>query len=98
MSDTIYNLIKQIAERLSDEDQNLIAELEKALDAILTGESAETSRLKRDPTSGCYQIEGDPARYCPHCYEKDQQQIATQRINSKLRVCQRCRSSIKPQK
>jgi predicted RNA-binding Zn-ribbon protein involved in translation (DUF1610 family) len=52
--------------------------------------------LSFDTQSGCYVIEGDASRYCPQCYEKDQHRSATQRINSKLRVCPRCRKSIKP--
>lgn len=89
---------KAIAASLSITQEERAA-LNKAINnieiaAMPTGEAAQAI-LKLDPKSGCYTVEGNTVHFCPHCFNKDQQQIATQRINSRLRICPQCRESIK---
>lgn len=75
---------------------NTILDHFRSINDSVDNSTADTLQSQRAPKSGCYQFEGDQAYYCPNCYEQDNSRIATQRLNSKLRVCPRCRSSIKP--
>jgi chaperonin cofactor prefoldin len=64
------------------------------ISASPTGQ-ASPEIMTLDAKTGCYKIAGNTAHFCPHCFNKEQQQIATQRINSQLRICPQCRESIK---
>ncbi|PCJ30142.1 MAG: hypothetical protein COA90_10180 [Gammaproteobacteria bacterium] len=48
-----------------------------------------------DAKSGCYKFANEKSFFCPHCYDKHSHKIATTRLNSKMRICPQCRSSIK---
>jgi hypothetical protein len=93
-----FQKAKQLIEEL-DIDLSKKTELIHVINTIeqlSANRNHSKQQLSVDPKSGCYVIDGDASLYCPQCYEKDQHHSATQRINSKLRVCPRCRKSIKP--
>lgn len=45
--------------------------------------------------SGCYIFSGEKGFFCPRCYDEYGNKVATTRLNSKLRICPACRTSIK---
>jgi len=45
--------------------------------------------------SGCYIFADQKGFFCPHCYDNNARKVATKRMNSRLRVCPLCHSSIK---
>jgi chaperonin cofactor prefoldin len=63
--------------------------------AVSPTDQTSQETLTLDAKTGCYKAAGNTAHFCPHCFNKDQQQIATQRINSRLRICPQCHESIK---
>lgn len=100
----IKQLLDQIEPLIPATHQHLLSELSAEFEqlvtflpqASLTGEYI--AKPEFDNSSGCYRRGQESVFYCPHCYESQQDLIATQRINSRLRVCPQCRSSIKPRK
>ncbi len=52
------------------------------------------SNTKPKMKSGCYIFADQKGFFCPHCYDNTGHKIPTKRMNSKLRVCPSCRSSI----
>lgn len=63
---------------------------------LLTISSKSTStEAKLDIKSGCYVFNNLKGYFCPSCYDNHGDKIATTRLNSKLRVCPKCRKSIK---
>lgn len=62
---------------------------------LKTDSQSAVPALKADEKSGCYLSDDGTTFYCPRCYEKENKLSATQRINSRLRVCSHCRTSIK---
>lgn len=50
---------------------------------------------KPEIKSGCYIFSGEKGFFCPQCYDKHDNKVATTRLNSKLRICPVCRASIK---
>lgn len=99
---TIRHLIQRIADKLPESEQHLVSALETELAKLQDNENANTRssplRPDIDPDSGCYRFQNDPAYYCPTCFDRLQQRIATQRINRKLRVCPQCRNSLRPRR
>ena len=100
---TIRQLLKQLDADATPQQQPIIQQITntfKDLELQLASSSETSITSPNIPTldqkSGCYRFENDPNFYCPHCFDRDQYRSATQRINSKLRVCTRCRSSLKP--
>jgi hypothetical protein len=80
--------------------KQLSAELESALSQVkqLEETAVETINPPRlDVKSGCYLFENEQGFFCPHCYDRRNQRVPTRRLNSRLRVCPACRSSIKPE-
>ncbi|WP_330110845.1 hypothetical protein [Methylophaga thalassica] len=100
----IRQLIKQLENIISEEHHYLLSELNTEIeqlvtvlpDTLLSGEYL--AKPEFDGSSGCYRRGQESVFYCPRCYERQQDLIATQRINSRLRVCPQCRASIKPSK
>lgn len=95
---TLRDLIEQIKNKLPDADKYLVQELKQALNklSLTTDTTTQSSAPVMDKSSGCYVFAEDPAFFCPHCFDKTQQRIPTQRLNRKLRVCPQCRSSLRP--
>src|SRR5690606_33198590 len=98
--DHIKNLLSQMLEVLPpshhglvDDIYNELGKLNKALQTQASAQAATDATL--DLATGCYRFTNDEGFYCPPCYDNQHQKIATQRINSKLRVCPQCRSSLK---
>ncbi len=100
----IKQLLVEIESLIPATHQHLLSELAAEVEqlmtflpqASLTGEYI--AKPEFDNATGCYRQGKEQVFYCPHCYESQQDLIATQRINSRLRVCPQCRSSIKPVK
>jgi hypothetical protein len=100
-SQTIDTLLEQIAAHIPETEQHLLTALRSEINQLSKGPGqSETTRSTPviDPASGCYRLANDPAFYCPHCYDRNQQRVPTQRLNRKLRVCPQCRSSLRPQR
>lgn len=99
-SENLHKLIQKIADKLANADKHLISALQAEIDQLSqnkkTTQAANKHRPEVDMTSGCYRFDGDPGYYCPHCFDRLQQRIPTQRINRQLRVCSQCRSNLKP--
>lgn len=101
MSSRIAELLQQLRQKLSEKDHVLIDELELEIKAqrYNTHASQDAKSLSSpafNPKTGCYEKEGSVNQYCPSCYDSQQRLHQTQRINSRLRVCTVCRTSIKP--
>jgi hypothetical protein len=99
MTDKIEHLLKLIETQLATEQQPLIDQLRFEIASLCSVQQDEQTQSINmpflDEKTGCYQVGNQTARYCPQCYEQSQQLITSQRVNSKLRVCPKCRASIK---
>lgn len=96
---TIDTLLQQIADKLNTDEQHLVTELRTEIEQLSQKKATSSSTALapvKDEASGCYRIANDPAFYCPHCYDRKQLRVPTQRLNKKLRVCPQCRGSIRP--
>jgi hypothetical protein len=97
MNKTINQLLDTITSKLSAEDQSLITELKRELNKLSakkhTPEAASVFP-HINPETGCYQLYGNTAHYCPTCYDNNKELSKTKRLNSKLRVCSVCRTTI----
>ncbi|RKZ95750.1 MAG: hypothetical protein DRQ40_02865 [Gammaproteobacteria bacterium] len=82
--------IKLIAHQLTEE----ISQLQEGQTKLLSL-GATQSIIKPEIKSGCYIFGNEKGFFCPSCYDKSGNKVATTRINSKLRVCPACRASIK---
>lgn len=94
----IKSLLQQTLAELPPSQHHLIDEVFKELSTLsqtLSGSQSDDPQPIIDKTTGCYQFEGDSGFYCPHCFDNQQRKVSTQRINSKLRICTECRSSLK---
>jgi len=97
------SLIQQLAHSLdNDSDKDLLKSLsielhkiDLAAQTLLNTQIADTSSGTPEIKSGCYVFPGQKEFFCPHCYDNAGDKIPTKRMNSKLRICSRCRSSIK---
>ncbi|NOQ82074.1 MAG: hypothetical protein GQ548_06090 [Methylophaga sp.] len=58
-------------------------------------ENQEAPNAKPEIKSGCYVFADEKGFFCPSCYDNHSNKVATTRINSKLRICPACRTSIK---
>jgi hypothetical protein len=100
MSDNISHLLHQLAAHIPNEQQHLIEQLQEEITRQLSPKNDSSRQQAPAPTldekTGCYRQANTTNHYCPQCYDSAQQLTATQRINSKLRVCPQCRASIKP--
>lgn len=61
----------------------------------ITTKKTATDTFKPEIKSGCYIFEGEKGYFCPKCYDEHNNKRATARLNSKLRICPACRTSIK---
>ena len=94
----IKQLLNQALDALPPTHHHLIDEIHQELFKLkkqLTDTTSEQAKATMDAATGCYQFEHDAGLYCPHCYDRQQIRVNTQRINSRLRVCPQCRSSLK---
>ncbi len=82
--------IKLIAHQLTEEMSQLQDGQKKLLNP-----SASQNIIKPEIKSGCYIFADQKGFFCPNCYDNSGNKVATTRINSKLRVCPACRTSIK---
>jgi hypothetical protein len=73
--------------------QQQIIQLQK--NQPITKKQIVTDTVKPEIKSGCYIFEGEKGYFCPRCYDQDSNKVATARLNSKLRICPTCRTSIK---
>lgn len=96
-TDTLEKLIQKIETKLPETDKPLITLLRRELNKA-AAPSPNSHHAVIDSESGCYRFDGDVNFYCPHCFDRLQQRVATQRINRQLRVCTQCRTSLKPVK
>ncbi len=100
MSAKISALLNQLAPHIPEEQQPLLDQLREEVTQLITSKdnvAAEQSSIPvLDKKSGCYRKANNASHYCPQCFDNNQNLVATQRINSKLRVCPQCRESIKP--
>ena len=98
----IQAIISEIAARLDDSDQHLVTTLMQELARLQlpgsSGNQATAVSARLDKETGCYLFDNDPAYYCPLCFDRQQQKVATRRLNRNLRVCPQCRSSLRPQR
>ncbi|MFW5451252.1 MAG: hypothetical protein ACKE9I_06605 [Methylophagaceae bacterium] len=92
---------KQLAN--NPELANLLNSLSAELDIIhleasqlrkQNNSSQGVSNSKPEMKSGCYIFADQKGFFCPHCYDNIGHKVPTKRMNSKLRVCPSCRSSI----
>jgi hypothetical protein len=101
-SDKLHQLIQTISEKLAEPDKRLIDELNREIVKLRNKQPSQQvssqPRPEIDPSSGCYRFDGDNNFYCPHCFDRLQQRVTTQRINRLLRVCTQCHTSLKPSK
>jgi len=79
--------IKLIAHQLSEE----IHQLQNKQQNTSTDQVSTKPEIK----SGCYIFTNEKGFFCPNCYDQAGNKVATTRINSKLRVCPACRTTIK---
>ena len=103
---SIHQAIKQaqqIVKQLSTQpktDTKLLQKLTQELDNIahyantLAIDNARNDIHKPEMKSGCYIFSDEKGFFCPSCYDRAGQKVPTKRLNSKLRVCPACRSSI----
>ena len=100
-ADRLNKIIQQIEDKLAEADKHLITALQAEL-SQRSNTSAHQAVANAQPVidsdSGCYRFEGDANFYCPHCFDRMQQRVTTQRINRLLRVCTQCHQSLKPAK
>ena len=95
-------LLTQLQQQSDETNKVLLDELSEELTTIkkLVAEPAASSTKSRlpqlDNASGCYRFAEDPGYYCPLCFDQRQLRVITQRINSRLRICTQCRTSLKP--
>ncbi len=82
--------IKLIAHQLTEE----ISQLQDGQKRLLNS-SPTQNIIKPEIKSGCYIFADEKGFFCPNCYDKSGNKVATTRINSKLRVCPACRTTIK---
>ena len=82
--------IKLIAHQLTEE----ISQLQKDQGKLLRPSENQTT-IKPEIKSGCYIFANEKGFFCPRCYDKSGNKMATTRINSKLRVCPACRTTIR---
>ncbi len=61
----------------------------------LNTEQASTSQVTPETKSGCYVFADEKGFFCPHCYDNTGTKVPTKRMNSQLRVCPSCRTSIR---
>ncbi len=99
MSPKLSSLLNQLRDCISEHDTYLITAIEQEINRIQNQQHDQKPAVNHQPQlnneTGCYQIGDRNTQYCPNCYERDQQLIKVQRLNSKLRVCSLCRSSLK---
>ena len=94
-------LVQELTSRNTDVDMHtLLSALGKELKTLRTSiehdqVSISSPQVPLKTEYGCYIFNDDKQYYCPLCYDNTNTKVATQRINSKLRVCPACRSSIK---
>lgn len=104
---TLSERIKQVQQDLSQLTQtiadtalkhklNMLVEALShiALDASpdeMTTSVSTAAELK----NGCYVFPNQKSFYCPSCFDRDGTKAVTTRINSKLRICSVCKTSIK---
>lgn len=95
------SLVQQISSINKDDEiqgllSSLIAELTVLQSSIKQLQFAtEPKASKPEMKSGCYIFANQKGFFCPHCYDNNDQKVATKRMNSKLRVCPACRTGIK---
>jgi len=95
-------LLQQLSTTLqNNDDGHVLQSISKELDKItlfaqkLTGEKPLSStNTKLEIKSGCYLFPDEKSFFCPHCYDKTGNKVPTKRLNSKLRVCPACRTSL----
>jgi hypothetical protein len=87
---TELDSIKLIAHQLTEK----ISQLQENQEQVLSSSDTQ-STVKPEIKSGCYIFADEKGFFCPSCYDKSGNKVATTRINSKLRVCPACRISIK---
>ena len=102
MSDKLQSLLQQLANHpsvIADQDlQDLCQAITNETGSQVENNTSTTiTTATIDPKTGCYLFEDDAGFFCPNCLDNRQQKINTKRLNSKLRVCPSCRSSITPQ-
>lgn len=94
----IKTLLQQTLAELPPSQHYLIDEVFKELSTLkehLSDSLSDSPHPVIDKSTGCYQFEADNSFYCPDCFDNQQRKVATQRINSKLRICTECRKSLK---
>lgn len=57
--------------------------------------SKTATKTKPKIKSGCYVFDDEKGFFCPQCFDKGDTKSPTKRMNSKIRVCPLCRTSIK---
>jgi len=99
MPDKLQRLVAQLqAHSLIRENQELSALCQQiSQELALTQPENNNVAALVDSKSGCYIFDGVSGFFCPNCFDNQQQRVNTKRLNSKLRVCPQCRSSITPQ-
>ncbi len=83
-------------EELSSLSKSIKNEVASLLQQVNKTEATDNTQAKIDEKSGCYVFEGISGYFCPNCFDNYQQRINTKRLNSKLRICPQCRTSISP--
>ncbi len=87
-------IVKQLSTQ-SETDTKLLQQLTQKLDTIAQYVTTIDNDIdKPEMKSGCYIFSDEKGFFCPNCYDHAGQKVATKRLNSKLRVCPNCRSSI----
>ncbi len=97
----VQHQLSQLAKMVDDTTLNhqlnmLVEELNQiAQDA--SPDTTKTSSINTRPElkNGCYIFADQKGFYCPNCFDRDGTKAVTTRINSKLRICSICRTSIK---
>jgi predicted RNA-binding Zn-ribbon protein involved in translation (DUF1610 family) len=99
MTDKLNYLVAQLQAHPTIQKNEELSALCLQITHELTLTNPETNNASAlvDSKSGCYIFEGVSGFFCPNCFDNRQQRINTKRLNSKLRVCPQCRSSITPQ-
>ena len=80
----ILTTVKQELELIKSQTQKL-----------KTASSKTATKTKPKIKSGCYVFDGEKGFFCPQCFDKGDTKSPTKRMNSQVRVCPLCRTSIK---
>lgn len=106
------NLLQQLAEHQKISDDAELSSLTDALISEMNTLKTKVTTLTPQPTAaeqppeantpiicektGCYKFDNEQGFFCPNCYDQSGSRVPTQRLNKQLRVCPKCRASIKP--